>query len=146
MRKRIAAIILTFIIGGLSYALIELLYRGRTDISMFILAGCCSVVMAGLNNIFSYNMPFELQVLISSFACIAGEYLVGITLNQNFTIWDYRGMWGTFASGQLNIFYCLAWVALSIFGIPMLDYVEWRFFDDETKPYYIICGKVIYLY
>ena len=143
--KRVVATLMTFLMGGFIYCLIELIYRGRTDISMMILAGCCSLVMAGLNNVFSFDMPFELQVAISSAACICGEYLVGITMNQNFTIWDYRNMWGTFAGGQLNVIFCAAWVLLSIIGIPLLDYMEWKFLNGE-KPYYIICGKHIELW
>lgn len=145
-RKRLNVSVVTFMVGGFIYCFIELLYRGRTHPAMFVLAGFCSLIMAGLNNKFSYDMPFELQVLLSAAACILGEYVTGILVNRDFSIWDYRGMAGTFAGGQLNIFFCLAWVALSIIGIPLLDFVEWKYLGDEVKPYYIICGKKIYLY
>lgn len=144
--KRAAAASLTFLTGGFIYCCIELLYRGYTTASMFILAGCCALIMTGLNNIFSYDFPFIYQVLISSFFCILGEFVTGILLNSNYTIWDYRNLPYTFAYGQLNLFFCLAWVVLSIIGIPLLDYVQWKFLKDETKPYYIIFGKKIYLY
>jgi hypothetical protein len=143
--KRLVTDIAVFVIGGLIYCGIEMLYRGRTHFAMFILAGCCSLVMAWVNDNLSYDMPFWKQVVIASAACIGGEYLTGIIANRQFNIWDYRGLWGTFAGGQLNIVFCLAWVFLSIIGIPLMDYIEWKFLGDETKPYYIICGKKIEL-
>lgn len=144
--KRLITNIAIFIIGGLIYCGIQLLYRGWTHPAMFVLAGCCSLVMAWINNIISYDMEFIQQILLASFACISGEWLTGIIANQNFTIWDYRGLWGTFAGGQLNIIFCLFWVVLSAIGIPLMDYIEWKFLGDKTKPYYIIFGKKIYFY
>lgn len=136
----------TFMIGGFIYCLIELIYRGYTDISMYILAGFCSVIMAGLNDLFSFDMQFPLQVSIASIACIFGEYITGLLVNQNFEIWDYRNLPGTFANDQLNIVFCLAWFGLSIIGIPLLDYVEWKIMKQEPKPYYVIGKYIIKLY
>lgn len=133
-------------VGGFIYCIIELLYRGYTDISMYILAGFCAVIMGGLNNLFSFNMPFGWQVLLASATCIVGEYITGVIVNQNFTVWDYRNLPLTFANGQLNAFFCLAWVGISIIGIPLLDYVEWHYMKSGEKPYYIINKKKIYLY
>lgn len=141
--KRFIASAATFLVGGAIYCLIELAFRGYTAPSMFILAGCCGLVMAGLNNIFTYDMPFELQVLLSSLACIGGEFITGMIVNRQFNIWDYRGLPGTFAFGQLNLFFCAAWVVLSIVGIPLLDYVEWKFMGDEQRPYYIVFGNMM---
>ena len=146
MNKRLMIALGTFMIGGFIYCVIELLYRGYTDISMYVLAGFCSIIMAGLNNIFSFNMPFWLQVLLASASCIGGEYVTGMLVNQDFSIWDYRNLPLTFANGQLNAIFCLAWVGISIIGIPLLDYVEWRFMKSGEKPYYIINKKKIYLY
>ena len=144
--KRLMVTLGTFMVGGFIYCIIELLYRGYTDISMYILAGFCAVIMGGLNNLFSFNMPFGWQVLLASAACIVGEYITGVIVNQNFTVWDYRNLPLTFANGQLNAFFCLAWVGISIIGIPLLDYVEWHYMKSGEKPYYIINKKKIYLY
>jgi len=144
--KRLMVTLGTFMVGGFIYCIIELLYRGYTDISMYILAGFCAVIMGGLNNLFSFNMPFGWQVLLASATCIVGEYITGVIVNQNFTVWDYRNLPLTFANGQLNAFFCLAWVGISIIGIPLLDYVEWHYMKSGEKPYYIINKKKIYLY
>lgn len=142
LNKRLMIALGTFMIGGFIYCVIELLFRGYTDISMYILAGFCAVIMSGINDLFSFDMQFPLQVGIASVACIFGEYVTGLLVNQNFEIWDYRGLPGTFADGQLNVIFCLAWVGLSIIGIPLLDYIEWKFMKQEPRPYYII-GKYI---
>lgn len=146
MKNEFKKDIVVFILGGLIYCGIELIFRGRTHFTMFLLAGCCSLVMAGLNNIFSFNMPFLIQVFISGFVCSVGEYIFGMLFNKNFTIWDYRNLSGTFANNQLNILFCILWLLLSMIGIPIMDYVEWKYFKEEPKPYYIIFGKKFYLY
>ena len=145
MKNEFKKDIVVFILGGLIYCGIELIFRGRTHFTMFLLAGCCSLVMAGLNNIFSFDMPFLIQVFISGFVCSVGEYIFGILFNKNFTIWDYRNLPGTFANNQLNILFCILWLLLSVIGIPIMDYVEWKYFKEEPKPYYIIFGKKFYL-
>lgn len=144
--KRLMVTLGTFMVGGFIYCIIELLYRGYTDFSMYVLAGFCAIIMGGLNNLFSFDMSFIAQVIVSSLACITGEYITGMLVNQNFTIWDYRNLPFTFANGQLNLFFCFAWVAISIIGIPLLDYVEWRYMKSGEKPYYVINKKKIYLY
>lgn len=131
--------------SGCVYVAIEMLYRGYSHYSMFWLAFVVGIVMASLNNWFTFDMPFELQVLISTAVATLAEFITGSIVNQNFEIWDYSNLWGTFANGQCNIIFVGAWMLISIFSIPLLDYVEWRFFNYE-KPYYIVFGKRIDLF
>lgn len=49
MRKLLKFLILLSS-GGLTYVLIELLFRGRSHWSMFLVGGICFVLIGGLNN------------------------------------------------------------------------------------------------
>lgn len=142
--KRINQLVAIFLFSGAVYVMIELLYRGFSDWSMFVLAGFLGIVISLVNNniIMSYDSEFCVQVLFCTLCCIAGEYLVGITLNSDFHIWDYRNLPFTFGDGQLNLFFCGAWMLICTISIPLLDYIEWRFFGEE-KPYYKILGKIV---
>lgn len=139
--------IFMFLFSGLVYVIIELLFRGYSFVSMFILGGICGVFLCFLNNIFTYDMDFLLQIGISTVVCTLLEWICGLIVNQDFTIWDYRYLCGTFANQQCNIFFCFAWMGISAICIPVLDYIEWVLFqdkDESKKPYYKIFGKKIF--
>ena len=55
-----------FIIGGITYVLIEISYRGYSHISMFIVGGFCFILVSSLNE-FPFEMPLVLQMLIYFF-------------------------------------------------------------------------------
>lgn len=43
-------------VGGLVYILIELIWRGHTHISMFILGGICFVAIGFINEVFPWSL------------------------------------------------------------------------------------------
>jgi hypothetical protein len=49
-----------FLFGGASYNLIEILWRGHTHWTMFILGGLCFVLVGLINNLFSWDMFIEI--------------------------------------------------------------------------------------
>ena len=65
MRKLLKFLILLSS-GGLTYVLIELLYRGRSHWSMFLVGGICFVLIGGLNNWFPWNWSILRQMGISA--------------------------------------------------------------------------------
>ena len=59
-----------------------------------------------LNDMFSYDSGLLAANFNLSIAITAGEYVVSITLNQNYTIWDYRNMPFNIG-GQVCLPFCL---------------------------------------
>ena len=142
MKKLIIPYSIIFIISGLIYIMLELLWRGRTHWTMFICAGLCGLVIANVNNNFlSFETDFRIQVIVSALCCTTFEFLFGLIFNGNFTIWDYRGMWGTihWLGDQVNILFFGVWLLISLFALPFLDWIQWKL-GIEQKPYYKI-GK-----
>ncbi|MCH1983212.1 hypothetical protein MCG98_11605 [Ruminococcus sp. OA3] len=134
-----------FVFCGLIYVGIEILFRQRSDHTMFFLAGFCGTVfLTGLNNLFSYELDYILQVLMSGTCCTLSEWVCGRLVNMDYHIWDYRGLWLSSADGQVNFFFFLAWCVISALAIPCLDYIEWRVFSyhADTPPYYKIFGRI----
>ena len=122
--------------SGVIYTSIELLFRGRTYWSMFFLAFIVGLLLSVINDeILEYDDYYEKQVLLGTFICIAFEGLFGILFNQDFHIWDYRGLWGTFFFNQLNLIFCGAWMIITAFGIPLLDFVQYKL-KMAPKPHY----------
>ena len=79
-----------FIIGGITYVLIEISYRGYSHISMFIVGGFCFILVSSLNE-FPFEMPLVLQMLISCLLITGIELISGVIVNIFFhmNVWDY---------------------------------------------------------
>lgn len=136
-----------FLTAGYIYYFIECLYRGYSDISMFILAGLLAVLCIDTpNNIYGFDLDYTIQVLISTILCTLGEsccgLIVNILLHRN--IWDYSHLIGTFFFGQCNIFFAFIWaILIALIGIPYCDAYNYYICKSGERPYYKVFGKVI---
>lgn len=135
-----------FFLCGCIYYCIELLYRGYSDSSMFLLAGCLAVFCIDTpNDIFSFNLDYRWQVLISTVLCTIGEGITGVIVNLwlHKNVWDYTGLWGTFFYGQCNVIFVLAWALLvGLIAIPLCDAYNYYICGMEPCPYYRIGKRV----
>lgn len=135
MRRLIKPSVL-FAIGGFMYILIELLWRGRTHWTMFIVGGICFILIGLINEIFTWNMPLMQQQVISSIIITIAELLAGILINRNYMIWDYRGM-PLNITGQICLPYTILWFFLSFLAIIADDYLRYWIFKEEKPKYKI---------
>lgn len=138
-----------FLLSGGVYYFMEVMFKGSergSHWSMFLLAGISGVLFIdGLNNLFTYEMDFLLQIFLCATFITIGEYLVGCCVNQSFEIWDYRNMPLNY-KGQICVPFYFLWCALSAIFIPILDYIEWKVFGYKKllPPYYKIFGKKVF--
>lgn len=109
-----------FCLGGGAYGLIELLWRGRTHSSMLLLGGGCFMMLGRLRRL---RLPLPLLVILGAGAITAGELLVGLLVNRDYAVWDYRGMPLNFM-GQICLPYTLLWMPLSLAGMHLYDLAD----------------------
>lgn len=102
-----------FCLGGGLYASLELLWRGRTHGSMFLLGGGCFLMLGKLQRL---SLPWPVRVLLGAAAVTAGELLTGLLVNRSFAVWDYRKMPLNFL-GQICLLYSLLWMPISLLGM-----------------------------
>lgn len=138
MKKLLKCLVL-FCIGGLVYICIELLYRGRTHISMFFVGGFCSFNIGLINEVIPWEMPLVLQSIIGSCIVTATELATGIVLNRwlQLGVWDYSNMRFNFM-GQICLEFSLLWVLASLFWIICDDYLRYWLFGEQKPRYRII--------
>lgn len=131
--------------GGL-WLLIEIAYRGYTDLSMYFLVGFIGVFATLFNNIFTYETDYLIQILVITAIATLGEGITGNIINLDYTIWDYRGLPLSLWNDQINLLFIGIWAIIIAIMIPMLDYIEWKLFDfmPDTPPYYKVLGKKIF--
>lgn len=145
---RIYCTVAIFLFSGSVYYAMEIVFKKshKSHWTMFVLAGLAGAIFIdGLNNLFSYEMDFLLQIFICSTTITIGELIVGLIWNQDYGIWNYTNMPFNYM-GQICLPFYFLWMLLSAIFIPFLDYIEWKVFDykPETPPYYKICNKVIF--
>lgn len=144
--KIIAKLIFTYALCGGLYLLIELLWRQRTALSMFYLAGFLGWVAMFFNNVFSYETDYIVQIFSVSVIATLFEGLFGNIYNTAYIIWDYRNLPLSYWNDQVNVIYFVLWMIIVAVIIPILDYIDWQLFNykPDTPPYYKIMGKTIF--
>ncbi len=125
-----------FSLGGISYLLMELLWRGYSHWTMFALGGLCFVLIGVINEFYTYEIPLFIQMVIGTFIITALEFITGciVNLTLHLNVWDYSDM-PMNIMGQICLPYMLLWFLLSPVCIIADDYMRHYFFDEE-KPHY----------
>lgn len=128
-----------FVVGGSIYTLIEILWRGHTHISMFILGGLCFIAIGLINEVFPWDFGFLWQSMIGSAIVTVFEFLTGLVVNVwlNLNIWDYSDLPFN-VLGQICLPFSIAWVALSAIAIVLDDYLRYWLFKEEKPRYKFI--------
>jgi uncharacterized membrane protein len=130
--------LLLFIVGGIVYVITELLWRGWTHWTMFILGGICFICLGLINEILPWTMLLWKQILIGATIITALEFLTGCVINLwlGWHVWDYSAMPGN-VLGQICPQYFLLWLPVALIGIIMDDYLRYYWFGEE-QPHYNI--------
>lgn len=109
---------LLFCIGGGVYVTLELLYRGYSHGSMFLAGGACFLLIGGLR-----DLPLIPALLLGTVSVTAVELLTGLTVNRNYTVWDYRDQPGNFL-GQICPQFVLIWILLTLVGLYLYRWMD----------------------
>lgn len=109
-------------LGGMIYAGLELLWRGRTHSSMFLLGGLCFVLIGGLGRV-NPALPIPLRALAAAGIVTMLELGCGLLVNREYAVWDYRNLPLNF-HGQICLPFTLLWIPISLAAIWLYDIVD----------------------
>ena len=113
-----------FYMGGCAYMALELLFRGRTHGSMFLAGGLCFLLIGFLGRA-RPRLPGLLLPLAGAMIITAVELAVGLAVNREWTVWDYRNQWGNFC-GQICPLFSLLWIPAARLALGLYDALEPR--------------------
>lgn len=107
------------LLGAVGYAVVEMLYRGRTHWTMMLTGGICMVLLYALNKRMK-KRNFLLRCVLGGLVITTVELAMGLVVNRLFclNVWDYSGMRFN-VLGQICPQFTLAWMLLCI---PVLLY------------------------
>lgn len=137
MRQYLKCLILGGI-GGLLYIGLELIWRGHSHWTMFILGGFCFVLVGLVNEWFPWCMPLWEQALIGTAVITILEFLTGCVVNLllGWGVWDYSRLQGN-VLGQICPQYTLLWIPAALTAIILDDWLRYWIFAEE-QPHYCV--------
>ena len=118
---------------------IELMWRGYSHWSMFLLGGICFIALGLINEVIPWEMPLTAQMFIGCVIITALEFVTGCIVNLwlGWDVWDYSGLPCNLL-GQISLKSSVGWYFLSAVGIVFDDWLRYIFFGEEKPRYTII--------
>jgi len=143
IRELLKALML-FIVGGIVYYAMEILYDGDSHWTMAVTGGICFVIGDLLDEFKGFKLSVRTEVVIISITITVLEFFVGIVVNLmlKLDVWDYSGMYLNLGDlsipmhvmGQISLPFILLW---TIIFAPLIIYLgnlfRWDWFNEE-KP------------
>ena len=128
-----------FLIGGIAYYFIEILYRGYSHFSMIIVGGLCFILIGSIDEFSNKEIPILLQMIISVLIIDIIELFSGIIINKLLLldVWDYSSLRYNFL-GQISLRSSIAWFFLSLLAIYMDDLLRHIIYKEKMHLYRII--------
>ena len=136
MRPAIKGLTL-FLFGGATYALLEVIWRGYTHVTMFVLGGVLFLVLGALNeNLLEWDTPLFIQGLIGAAIVTSAELISGVVLNLwlGLNVWSYSDIPFNFM-GQICLPFSLLWVPVSMTAIVLDDYIRFWLLGERHPTY-----------
>lgn len=145
-KYKILKFLLLFLTGYCVYIAIEVTARGYSFKTMGILGGLLfSLAFDQINNKISWDMDLLLQGVIGSIAVTLSELIIGTMMLNGIlglpVMWDYSNMPLNY-NGVICLPFSVIWVFVSIFGILLVDAINYYVLHEDPQPYYRIFGKV----
>lgn len=119
--------IIMFLFGGITYGLIEVIWRGHTHWSMAVAGGICFLLIGRLNLWLRGKVSYLTRCIFGAIAVTAVELAAGVILNLwlGLGVWDYSAMpfnlWG-----QICLPYFLLWVGLMVIAVWLEQAIRFK--------------------
>jgi uncharacterized membrane protein len=121
--------------GGALYALIEILFRGKTHWSMTIAGGLCLLTMNFIRSNTRVKLP--LKLMLSGLAITVIEFLFGCVVNLmlGWNVWSYS-FYPANLLGQVCLRFTFLWILLAIPAFGYLKFLNKHVFPRifSSKP------------
>ena len=89
--KKLSEYLFLWTLGGTLYYTFEMIFRGFSHWSMFLLGGFCLLFFGVQGMAVKWSDPLWMQVLRCTIFVTAGEFITGIIVNKwlGWAVWDY---------------------------------------------------------
>ena len=139
MLKKLEEHLFLWTFGGTLYYSFEMIFRGFSHISMFILGGICMNFFAIQGRASRWKDPMWLQVLRCTVFVTASEFITGIVVNKwlKLEVWDYSDQpFQLF--GQICLPFATIFSGLCAAGIILSGYLLHWIFKEEKPEFHVL--------
>lgn len=136
--KKISEYLFLWAVGGALYYSLEVLFRGFSHWSMFVLGGICFVFFYIQGHFLGWDEPLWKQTIRNILFITSLEFITGIIVNKwlGLGVWDYSEL-PMHVFGQICVPFMVIFSGLSVLGIFASSYLVY-FLYGEPKPHYSI--------
>lgn len=137
--KRLSEYGFLWLLGGSFYYSFEIIFRGFSHWSMFVLGGLCMVFFAFQGQAMHWREPMWIQVIRCTIFVTAGEFITGILVNKWFglEVWDYSDQ-PFQVLGQVCLPFAVIFSGLCAVGIILSGYLLHWIFRDEKPVFHVL--------
>lgn len=137
--KKLMEVLFLWGIGGAIYYSFEIIFRGFSHWSMFVLGGICFVFFYIQGKMVHWQDSLVRQTLRCLVFVISSEFITGIIVNKwlGLNVWDYSKLpFQLF--GQICLPFAVIFSGLCAVGIILSGYICYWIFNEEKPHFYII--------
>ena len=137
--KKLMEVLFLWGIGGAIYYSFEIIFRGFSHWSMFVLGGICFVFFYIQGKMVHWQDSLVRQTLRCLVFVISSEFITGIIVNKwlGLNVWDYSKLpFQLF--GQICLPFAVIFSGLCAVGIILSGYICYWIFNEEKTHFYII--------
>lgn len=127
--------LILFAIGGVAYTCVEILARGFSHWTMFVVGGICFFLIGAINEV-TPKMALLKQMTLSCIIITTIEFISGCILNiwLGLDIWNYSDeLFNLF--GQICLKHTCYWFLLSFVAILLDDWIRHVIFHEPKQQY-----------
>lgn len=131
--------LILFGVGGFLYIMFELIYRGYSHWTMFIVGGICFLLLGAINEYIPWKMPLIRQCILGACIITIIEFIAGCIINLwlGWDVWDYSDVTLNIM-GQVCLPFFFLWIFISAIGIVVDDYLRYWIFGEEKPAYKLL--------
>ena len=126
-------------LGGCIYYSFELIFRGFSHWTMFLLGGVCFLFFYIQGAATNWSDPLWLQTLRATIFVVSLEFTTGIIVNKflNMNVWNYERM-PFHLFGQICLPFAIIFSGLCVIGILLSGYISHWFYREEKPHYHVL--------
>ncbi len=139
LMKKLSEYLFLWTLGGILYYSFEMLFRGFSHWSMFLLGGLCFLFFWLQGHWVNWSDPMWIQVIRCTIFITACEFTTGIIVNKWFqwAVWDYSDQpFQLF--GQVCLPFAVIFSGLCAIGIPISGNLMHWLFHEEKPNYHVL--------
>ena len=137
--KRLSEYLFLWAFGGTLYYCFELIFRGFSHWSMFLLGGICFLFFWIQGKLLHWRDPMWLQIIRCTIFVVACEFITGIIVNKwlKWAVWDYSDQpFQLF--GQICLPFAVIFSGLCAAGILLDGYLLHWIFKEEKPSFRVL--------